>query len=90
MRTEGLNTDILDEVLPPYDESAKPPRNKPVPKPKSTIDKSKSIIYDDNHIIIIKELKCKRCVRSWMPRKKELPTQCPKCKSPYWNKDRKK
>ena len=37
-------------------------------------------------------LKCKRCGHRWKPRGNDLPTVCPnpKCKSPYWNKPRKK
>ena len=36
---------------------------------------------------------CERCGHEWIPRKpwKEgdpLPTVCPKCKSPYWNRPR--
>lgn len=35
--------------------------------------------------------KCERCKHQWIPRnKKETPTICPSCKSPYWNKPRKK
>lgn len=37
--------------------------------------------------------KCERCGHQWVPRnqnKKEDPRVCPKCKSPYWNKPRKK
>ena len=33
--------------------------------------------------------KCDRCRHQWIPREKEKPTICPKCKSPYWNKPRK-
>ena len=33
--------------------------------------------------------KCDRCWHQWIPREKEKPTICPKCKSPYWNKPRK-
>jgi DNA-directed RNA polymerase subunit RPC12/RpoP len=37
---------------------------------------------------------CERCNHIWAPRqnsnKDDLPTVCPKCKSPYWNKPRKK
>jgi DNA-directed RNA polymerase subunit RPC12/RpoP len=35
---------------------------------------------------------CERCGHTWVPRSKidELPTICPKCKSPYWNKMRMK
>lgn len=35
-----------------------------------------------------KPLFCKRCGATWTPRKKQKPVQCPKCKSPYWNKIR--
>jgi len=28
---------------------------------------------------------CERCPHEWIPRSDELPTVCPKCKSPYWN-----
>lgn len=34
------------------------------------------------------KFKCKRCGHKWIPRKKDKPLICPKCKSPYW--DRKK
>lgn len=36
--------------------------------------------------------KCERCEHVWVPRDgaKEEPRVCPKCKSPYWNKPRKK
>lgn len=40
-------------------------------------------------IIIVNQLECKRCGHKWNPRKTEI-TICPKCKSPYWNKDKKK
>ena len=35
--------------------------------------------------------RCERCGHEWIPRKEgnPLPTVCPKCKSPYWNKPRK-
>jgi len=31
---------------------------------------------------------CKRCNHTWLPRKNAIPTICPKCKSPYWSKDK--
>ncbi len=36
--------------------------------------------------------RCERCEHEWIPRSKvnELPTVCPKCKSPYWNEPKKK
>jgi len=37
--------------------------------------------------------RCERCGHEWTPRKpwaegKPLPTVCPKCKNPYWNRPR--
>ena len=32
--------------------------------------------------------KCKRCGHEWAS-KSEQPTVCPKCKTPYWDKERK-
>lgn len=32
--------------------------------------------------------KCKRCMHNWYPRKQGIPVICPKCKSPYWDKER--
>lgn len=29
--------------------------------------------------------KCKRCGHEWIPRKKEKPRFCPKCRSIYWD-----
>jgi len=36
----------------------------------------------------IPKFKCKRCGHAWPPKISE-PVCCPKCKSPYWNKERK-
>lgn len=35
--------------------------------------------------------KCERCEHVWLPREttEGMPTICPDCKSPYWNKPRK-
>jgi len=57
-----------------HPEVPKVPIIKPAPKPKPTF----------------KPLACKRCNSTWTPRSKELPVQCPRCHSPYWNKERKK
>jgi len=42
--------------------------------------------------ILIKKkgFKCERCGHEWVPRNEETPIICPRCKSPYWNKPRKK
>lgn len=37
----------------------------------------------------IPTLDCKRCNHAWYPRAQKKPVLCPKCKSPYWNRDRK-
>lgn len=34
-----------------------------------------------------KPLRCKRCGHTWYPRQAEVRT-CPKCRSPYWDKER--
>ena len=31
---------------------------------------------------------CKRCGHTWLLKREQEPTVCPKCKSPYWNKDK--
>jgi predicted Zn-ribbon and HTH transcriptional regulator len=38
--------------------------------------------------IIIGRNKCTRCGNIWTQRTFEKPIICPKCKSPYWNKER--
>ena len=49
------------------------------------------MIYDYPMEIKIKGYKCERCEHEWTPRKESLiPIDCPKCKSPYWNKPKKK
>ncbi len=34
------------------------------------------------------KLKCKRCKYEWYPKAERLPVRCPKCGSPYWDKER--
>lgn len=38
--------------------------------------------------VMIEGFQCERCKHIWTPRSKieGIPTICPKCKSPYWNK----
>lgn len=38
---------------------------------------------------MIEEKCCKRCGYDWIPRSDKEPRQCPKCKTKYWNKERK-
>jgi predicted Zn-ribbon and HTH transcriptional regulator len=38
---------------------------------------------------MIKLVKCKRCGHDWATRQ-ETPTICPKCKTPYWDKERRR
>ena len=40
--------------------------------------------------IEVEGFKCERCGHEWIPRNKEKPIICPKCKSPYWNIPKKK
>ena len=36
------------------------------------------------------QFQCKRCEHKWIPRKEGTPLRCPKCGSPYWNRDKKR
>lgn len=38
-------------------------------------------------VVELPELVCLRCGHRWTPRKRVV-TVCPKCKSPYWNKEK--
>ena len=38
--------------------------------------------------MIINVCQCKRCNHKWYPRSESIPVMCPKCHSPYWDKDR--
>ena len=40
--------------------------------------------------IKVKGFQCERCKHKWVPRNKERPIICPTCKSPYWDRPRKK
>lgn len=41
--------------------------------------------------LVVEGYKCNNCKHEWQPRsKKEVPLVCPKCKSPRWNKEKKK
>lgn len=40
--------------------------------------------------VTLKGYRCERCNHVWVPRDKEKPRVCPKCKSPYWDVPRKK
>jgi predicted Zn-ribbon and HTH transcriptional regulator len=36
----------------------------------------------------IYERRCKRCGHEWFPVKVHEPLVCPKCRSPYWDRER--
>jgi predicted Zn-ribbon and HTH transcriptional regulator len=41
--------------------------------------------------IKVKGFRCERCGHEWVPNDINIePKVCPKCKSPYWNKPRRK
>ncbi len=41
--------------------------------------------------VLIEGYKCERCGHEWAPREKDqAPKVCPKCKSPYWDRPKKK
>ena len=51
--------------------------------PKDAIDKLRTM--NEQRVI---PLQCTRCGHRWKPRNGN-PNVCPKCNSPYWNKERK-
>jgi len=36
----------------------------------------------------IRIVECNRCEHEWATKNPEDPKRCPKCNSPYWNKER--
>jgi len=41
--------------------------------------------------ITVMGFRCERCGHEWIPRDSEYePATCPKCKSPYWNRPRRR
>jgi len=40
--------------------------------------------------IMLKGYVCERCNHKWVPRDKQKPLVCPKCKSPYWDRKRRR
>lgn len=41
--------------------------------------------------VLLTGWRCERCAHEWVPREKDKnPTVCPSCKSPYWDKPRKR
>jgi len=53
---------------------------------KVVVDKPQPYACDKPRISM---LNCKRCSHGWTPRSKKKPVQCPKCKSPYWDRIKK-
>lgn len=41
-------------------------------------------------VVMLKGYRCERCAHTWIPRKKAKPVICPRCKSPYWDRPRRK
>ena len=39
--------------------------------------------------LVIKKVACKRCGFEWFPMRGKLPAVCPRCKSYYWNEEKK-
>lgn len=35
-------------------------------------------------------LKCRRCGHEWVPRYPQVPLRCAKCRSSYWQRERKR
>jgi hypothetical protein len=59
-------------------------------EPKEEPRKPVAITPPSKPKVVLKPLVCKRCDCTWTPCKEQLPVQCPKCNSPYWNRERAK
>jgi len=53
---------------------------------KEEVEKTREVQQPTQVETAIQTYKCLRCGHVWVPRKKEKPRVCPKCKSPYWDK----
>ncbi len=40
-------------------------------------------------VATVAEQLCKRCGHNWLKRILSRPQQCPRCRSPYWDRERK-
>jgi hypothetical protein len=45
------------------------------------------VIYYDNRMGIGDKLVCRRCRHQWYARAARRPVQCPRCKSPAWDRE---
>ena len=51
----------------------------------------KKDIIEGGSNVLIRGNRCFRCGHEWRPRNMEVPSRvCPACKSPYWDRPRKK
>jgi len=48
------------------------------------------VYHNNNKDIKMEKRNCLRCGHTWNKRLDSEPVLCPKCKSPYWDKPRKK
>jgi predicted Zn-ribbon and HTH transcriptional regulator len=39
-------------------------------------------------VVQLQGYRCARCSWEWLPRSERKPTICPRCKSPYWDRER--
>ncbi len=82
------------ELFQKYEEKHHPERVAELPPPsKPKLKKHQKpieITSSPKLKVVPKQLTCKRCNHIWTPRHEQPPIQCPKCKSPYWNRDREK
>lgn len=51
----------------------------------NTVTKEEEVQMPSEIVRVLRH-SCYRCGHRWMPRSKQHPVSCPKCKSPYWDK----
>jgi predicted Zn-ribbon and HTH transcriptional regulator len=48
------------------------------------------IPFMDERVIKLPTLKCLRCGHTWHPYREKMPLRCARCRTPYWNKPKRK
>lgn len=65
-------------------------RNWKTPRKADLLIKGNETPWIGKVMVEITKLECLRCGHKWYPRFPQKPRICPYCKSPYWDKERKK
>jgi hypothetical protein len=77
-----LEFEYIGHFHPPLNTRLRPPRHRAIrPRPDDFICKRQ---------ITVTQYVCERCGWEWLPREATKPRICPSCKSPYWDRPRRR